>query len=1156
MRLQKLQLVRYGKFTDAEIALPKAEHDFHLIVGPNEAGKSTVRGAIADLLFGFPTRAAAMAFLHPQPELRLAAQIADGNDELDFVRVKAAKNALRSPSDAALADDALAAFLGAADRGFFEKMFGLGHAQLVEGGQSILDASKDVSQVLFQSAAGIAGLGKVKDALLAEAEKLWAPRHSGSRAYYAASDRCDVAIKDLKSATVRTKFWADARGALDEVEGRISDVNEKKAVLQTIRVKLERVRRLAPTVLALRSKLAELEALGEVLELAANASAVVSTGESELSLAETVLGQCKLAVEQVTEQRDDAVYDAGVLAVKEDIEALAAFGESVRNHYADLLNRQADLERYLGFARASGAELGWPEDETVLRAKLPAPLIVREVQRLGMEHGRLLETKVAAANAVDAKQEELDGAGQELKDTAVGEVSALLRSAISEAQGHRNTSANQVKLSAAVKAAERTFDAALSSLGEWRRDVSLLQQMSVPSSERLSGLLRKRQLLESEREAARHRADEAQLELEDAKLEVKQYAEARHIVTGAEVREARGSRDAKWHAIKAGNTPIESGAGGLDAAIALADELVDTQLGCATEAAELQSLRQRQERAQVVLETRRQAKDRKQEELSAFDNEWQALTAALELPGLALGDAQAWMVKRDTALAAAVARDVTDEDLRQEVEISQAVTGALSVQLGQAGFTISEVTGLSTLLVQAEALVSEGDGANARRAQLQKQVSAARTAVTRLKAVSESANTTYQEWEAKWISTIRSATLSDYVKSVADAEQALVNVEAVRQNLDKATAVKRDRIDSMNRDLTEFEKMAGDLVKALGVAELEGAEARLVVRALSPRLQDAEVGHSRRSAAEESLQSANEKFDDAKSEVERVKAKVAPLLSAAGVEVLADACPLVERSDMKRKLTMEIEQARTAIEKSSDGLGFDAVVAEVESGDLVQLATELSTTDDSLEQVHTELNRMAEERLRAEQAVQAIGGGNDAAAAESHRQEALASMADASDRYIKVTTAAKLLTWAIDRYREKNQGPMLARAGSIFATLTLGQYSKLFVDYDKTTLSLSALRANGPVVEVAGLSEGTRDQLYLALRLAALELHLAKSKALPFVADDLFINFDDERSTAGLEALRELSTHTQVLFLSHHDHLLPRVRQVFGASVNVVQLQR
>lgn len=194
--------------------------------------------------------------------------------------------------------------------------------------------------------------------------------------------------------------------------------------------------------------------------------------------------------------------------------------------------------------------------------------------------------------------------------------------------------------------------------------------------------------------------------------------------------------------------------------------------------------------------------------------------------------------------------------------------------------------------------------------------------------------------------------------------------------------------------------------------------------------------------------------------------------------------------------------------------------------------------------------------MQAKLVVEAFGGGQDAANAESRRQEALAGMADASERYIKVTAAAKLLSWAIERYREQNQGPMLTRAGAIFAMLTLGRYTRLSVGFDSTPYRLTALRPDGRAVEVPGLSEGTRDQLYLALRLAALELHLGKAKALPFVADDLFINFDDERSTAGLQALRELSKRTQVLFLSHHDHLLPRVQQVFGSDVNMVQLQR
>ncbi len=58
---------------------------------------------------------------------------------------------------------------------------------------------------------------------------------------------------------------------------------------------------------------------------------------------------------------------------------------------------------------------------------------------------------------------------------------------------------------------------------------------------------------------------------------------------------------------------------------------------------------------------------------------------------------------------------------------------------------------------------------------------------------------------------------------------------------------------------------------------------------------------------------------------------------------------------------------------------------------------------------------------------------------------------------------------------------------------------------------------------VIGMSEGSRDQLYLALRLAALELQVEQGFAMPLIADDLFINFDDRRTAAGLRVLGELS---------------------------------
>ena len=62
----------------------------------------------------------------------------------------------------------------------------------------------------------------------------------------------------------------------------------------------------------------------------------------------------------------------------------------------------------------------------------------------------------------------------------------------------------------------------------------------------------------------------------------------------------------------------------------------------------------------------------------------------------------------------------------------------------------------------------------------------------------------------------------------------------------------------------------------------------------------------------------------------------------------------------------------------------------------------------------------------------------------------------------------------------------------------------------------------------------------LALRLAALELHLERNVALPFVADDLLVNFDDARAKAALVSLRASAAIAAVaLVASPHEGAAP-----------------
>ena len=186
---------------------------------------------------------------------------------------------------------------------------------------------------------------------------------------------------------------------------------------------------------------------------------------------------------------------------------------------------------------------------------------------------------------------------------------------------------------------------------------------------------------------------------------------------------------------------------------------------------------------------------------------------------------------------------------------------------------------------------------------------------------------------------------------------------------------------------------------------------------------------------------------------------------------------------------------------------------------------------------------------------EAIGGDDAAARAAAARQEALADMREVAERYTRVRVAAFLLQWAIERYRREKQAPLLQRASQLFATLTGGSFASLRVDFDEHDRAhLIGVRPDSTTVHVPGMSTGTADQLYLALRVASVTDYLHRASPLPFIADDLFINFDDERAAAGFRVLGQLGDATQVLFFTHHEHLVEIARSTLGERISVVYL--
>ena len=119
-------------------------------------------------------------------------------------------------------------------------------------------------------------------------------------------------------------------------------------------------------------------------------------------------------------------------------------------------------------------------------------------------------------------------------------------------------------------------------------------------------------------------------------------------------------------------------------------------------------------------------------------------------------------------------------------------------------------------------------------------------------------------------------------------------------------------------------------------------------------------------------------------------------------------------------------------------------------------------------------------------------------------------------------------------------------APALFAALTLGSFRGLRVEYDEHDQPLlQAVRPGGAeAVGIRGLSLGTADQLYLALRLASLETALDSRGPVPLIADDILIQFDDGRTAAALQLLAGLSDRTQIILFTHHEHVCDLARSI------------
>ena len=1173
MRISRLDLLRYGRFTDISLELPAHNPDVHVVFGPNEAGKSTALAAIEDVLFGIPHNSP-LNFLHDYASMRIGAVLEKDNETLEVRRRKGNEDTLLTPEEipVPVGDGALAPFLAGADRGFLARMFSLDHARLRQGGREILEAQDEVGQMLFSAGAGLSGLRETLKTLAEEADGLWASRRAARRRYFLAEDRLKEADDALRAHTVTAAKWYElkrvndaARDTYAALENEIEETSAEQRKLGRIRRVYRNVRRKAE----LDQTIAD---LGEATALPEDALQILQAAERDDGSAaarfETLTGQLEVA----RAERSALTYDEALILHEHDIEQLHERRIRVRDGRADLPKRRAELAGAEADLRRLAAELEWDaRDVEQLIGRIPARAKVGSVRALLNRRGaRLSAVENAKAAAEEATSKAAELLRQRETQGALADMSKLV--AVTRAARDIGDIASRTSAAAAeFEDAQYEFRRLFGLLRPAVADEGTLSALPVPPRDTVQTHRDSRRTLEQRMENCRERIRATEQELDRQRKACERLARNEEAVAPGDLGEARAHRDSGWLLIRrryvdgesvpdtemrAFGSPEDPLADAYEAAVRSADDLADLRFDKAEAAARLAVTSRQIAEQEGLLDSLRKEAEALDEQLHALVAEWREMWSDAPFEPLAPDEMLEWLTARKEALGVIGRRATAERRVaairRQEAEARASVLD----ELAALNTSTDALAGkpLAVVLEVAADVLSEHERVVEGRRQLNEAHRLTAADAKRTRKAFEKTEAAWSEWQRQWDDALAALGLDH----AADPEAVAMQVETIdemRTSVVKVHDLRHERIGKIERDVTAFSKDVAHLAgtAAADLAEVEPEEAVLQLErrlAETKRLRDLKKEKDEAIATlEQALQESEAARHDARDVIGRLQ-------EAASVTDVDQLKAAIEKSDQLRILRAEQEDIVDALRTEGDGLSVAELEEECKTVDLDHVSAREISLAEELKELRERLFEAREHRTTARQTFEAIGGNDAAARAAAARQEALADMRGVAERYTRVRVAALLLQWAIDRYRREKQAPLLQRAGQLFATLTGGSFGSLRVDFDdQDRAHLIGVRQDGTTVPVPGMSTGTADQLYLALRIASVTDYLDRAPPLPFVADDLFINFDDERAAAGFRVLGQLGTATQVLFFTHHEHLVDIARATLGSTVPIVSLE-
>ncbi|MDH5671963.1 MAG: AAA family ATPase [Myxococcales bacterium] len=1155
MRLRRLDLTRYGTFTDRRIdfgEVAQGQPDLHVIYGPNEAGKTTAQSAFLDLLFGIE-RKTRYNFLHPYASMQIGAALEIDGCVHELVRIKKDRSSLLGPDGEAVSEGFLKAALAGVDRDAYRAMYSLDEEILEAGGESILASRGDVGQLLFSATAGLSGLGSQLAQLREQADAFFKPRAQGSELarYKAELTRLEEERKQLDvKASSYAKLVQERDRAQQLFDAALAERKEAE-------LRREHVERLLAG-LPLRAKLEALEA--EVSGLAALRQA---PPEWDAALAELRREGPVLQSKRDEVARQLAEYDAelerlqadaGLLQRAEAIDGLEELRDRFNGARRDLPRRQQELRGIQGGLDQLLKQLGREPGEDAAELLLDAATAGR-IRALSSE---LSGVQGALGRAEDEElkaRRKLDAARRELPEEALGlerrrGIEQLLL--VSEQLRKLDLAAEHGRLQDERRRRLTQLEVAMAGLAPWRGEPSALLGLSVPQAEHFQRFRQRR--TELERGDRKEALAECASRCERLRARIAALTQTSGVVDEATAAESRAARERAWVAHRSALDGESADA--FERALRSDDRLADARLLRAKEWAELGEAARQLAEAEVEREALREAQQLTETGHQALEAELRAALEATAAPGatglpltLPLSDFEAWTRRRVEALECGERLRGIERELEGLGDARAHAEQRLRSALGESGVEADVGAGLEALLDRARVELDAAEGQTSAR----KRVRELAAELEERSQDVERARQRQAKWRRDWEAVLAGSWIG---ASGVTPEPAVVNsmLELLQQlevQLQDQRKTRR-QVEAMEQDRQGFVAEVAALSCALGrdfveaqAAELDSALRAELVEARRDETERARIADKRAQALERARE-----LDEALAVQQR---RGQQMLTHFGVEDLTAVAERLEQLARRRELERAVAEVQAAL---LEGLACDTLEQShsmLEGLDRQALEAERKELSPRVELLDQRTRELFAAREQAAQALDAVGGDDAVLRIEGQRRTLLLSLEQGALGYLRLRLGVEAAQAALALYREQHRSSMMEHASECFRRITAGAYQGLRSRAERGSEVLIGVTGSGRTRLSTEMSKGTRFQLYLALRVAGHRELSAHTEPAVFICDDIMETFDDQRAARAFELLGEMAGRGQVIYLTHHRHLCDIAREACpGATVHEI----